>query len=641
MKRPVLNDHIKEQIRDAADIVDVVSDFVKLKRSGNSYTGLCPFHNEKTPSFHVNPQLNIYKCFGCGAGGDVFNFVMEIEKVGFVEAMKSLAGRFNVPVPEIESEESDETYKVIEGIYHALRFAGVHFHQNLREADEARIARDYLAKRGFNTATIRKFGIGYSLDSFDGLLNDATAAGIREEFLIEAGLVRNSVNSNKPFDVFRGRLMFPIFNAAGKVIAFGGRTLMEDSAAKYINTAQTKVYNKSEALYGVQLAKNEIRKQNESILVEGYTDVISLWQAGIVNVVASSGTSLTVAQLQILNRYSSNLLMIYDSDNAGQTAMIRGLELALKEGMDVRMLSLPESEDPDSFVRKFGPEAFQNFKKENSVDFVTFQIQQSEADGSWDDPNKKKRIISKIIGTIATMPNEVGRETMIQHLNKYAKIGDRALLNELGIALAGLRKKSDFSGIAATDRGTAKSGISPGGTAKSRSGDEVEEPAGRAGYEKEIIRLMLSYGEGMIAYIGSNCNTDHFEDPELRLFFDDIIGRYTGGEQVSTDHYSGREHPFPQLTGEIVLDRYSVSEKGNKKRGITIRKDADPFKTARGALKTLKIHFLKRIHRQLEVQEVNESGAKRENIINRRITVRKELTRFENLNAEELFPDER
>jgi len=661
MKRPVLNDHIKEEIRDAADIVDVVSDYVKLKRSGNSFTGLCPFHNEKTPSFNVNPQLKIYKCFGCGAGGDVFNFVMDMEGVGFVEAMKSLAERFNVTVPEMESAESEAGYQLTEGVYHALRFAGVHFHQNLVTADEAAHARDYLSKRGFTTKTIRKFGIGYSLNSFDGLINDARSAGINDEYLFEAGLTKYSENSKNAFDVFRGRLMFPIFNAAGKVIAFGGRILKDEKGPKYINSPQTRVYNKSEALYGVHLAKNEIRKQKEVILVEGYTDVISLWQAGIENVVASSGTSLTIPQLQILKRYSPNLLMIYDADNAGQAAMIRGVELALQEGMDVRLLSLPDGEDPDSFVRKFGAEAFRNIRKNDAVDFVTFKIKQAEADGSWEDPLKKQHVISDIVQSIALMPNEVGRETMILHLNKFAGIGDRALFNELGLALSRQSRKtfkstpddndagrydtfdpSKKQGHEAPNTHARDLGRDRGESAGSRATGNVQpgKPGVIPGYEKEVIRLMLSYGERMINYIGSNCNPDLFENPDIRAFFEDIITRYSAGEPVSVDHYSGREHPYPGLTGEIVLDRYSVSEEGNRKRGNIIKKDSDPYKTARGAMKTLMMQYLKKLHREFQAASTELTGVEREEALKKQVQVRKELSRFETMPAEDLFAKE-
>jgi DNA primase len=668
MKKPLLNDHIKEQIRDAADIVDVVSDYVKLKRSGNSFTGLCPFHNEKSPSFHVNPQLRIYKCFGCGAGGDVFNFVMEMEGVGFVEAMKTLAERYRIDIPEIESDESDDRYQLTEGIYHALRFAGVHFHNNLSETDEAQFARDYLKKRGFTNRTVRKFGVGYALNSFDGLLNDARSAGIREEYLAEAGLIKYQETGKKAFDIFRGRLMFPIFNPAGKVIAFGGRILQDDKGPKYINSPQTKVYNKSEALYGVQLAKNEIRREQESILVEGYTDVISLWQAGIGNAVASSGTALTIAQLRMLKRYSPNLLMLYDADSAGQSAMLRGVELALQEGLDVRMLGLPEGEDPDSFVRKFGAEAFRNLRKTDALDFVSYMVRQAEKDGSWDDPINKHNVISAIIGMIALMPNEVSRETMVLHLNKYARIGDRALFNQLGLILTENERRQAASsryrsGGEEANRPGVESGSVPlqepppvdayesdtssvaaAGAGRGKSVSERVAQPGRKintpGYEKEIIRLMLTYGERMVDYIGSLCNSDHFEDPSIREFYDDIISRYTNDLDFGIEHYTERESPYPSLTAGIMMERYSVSEQGNRKRGVNVIKDTDPFKTARGALKTLKINYLKRLHDKLGT-DMNTSGdSGTEELIKKQYLVRKELTRYESLAAEDLFPKE-
>ncbi|MGD8427144.1 MAG: DNA primase, partial [Balneolaceae bacterium] len=534
----MIPDEKKEEVRDAADIVEVVEDYVKLKRSGRSWKGLCPFHDEKTPSFHVTPDLGIYKCFGCGESGDVFNFVMEMEGVGFTEALRSLADRYGVSLPEADDEELDEEHHLREGIYHALKYAGVFFYRHLMETKEAQKARDYLNDRGYDRTIIKKYGLGYAPDDGDKLYRSAIDSGLNEEYLIEAGLIKPSQRNDSFYDTFRGRLMFPIFNPSGKVIAYAGRVLGKAKKAKYINSPQTKVYNKSEVLYGINFAKNEIRKINEVILVEGYTDVISLQQYGIDNVVASSGTSLTPQQMKLLHRYGETITMIYDSDSAGQRAMKRGINIALREGMDVKLLELPEGEDPDSFVRQFGRDSFKEMKREESEDFLTYQINKAKDEGRWEDPTEKKKVISEILESIAHMPDPVSRETFVQHLNSKAKVGDRALFDELGK----IRKRLKDERLKAKRREKRRrerrqeSPKSPAAPAPHTVGfneqvthaatqKQPEELKKRPNYEKELIRLMLMYGRDMIDYIGSLCNEKQFEDPQLRDFYQDIIQR--------------------------------------------------------------------------------------------------------------------
>jgi DNA primase len=328
----MITDDKKEEVRDAADIVEVVGDYVKLKRSGSGFTGLCPYHDEKTPSFNVTPRLGIFKCFGCGESGDVFKFVMDQDGIGFTEAVRQLADRYGVFIPEEESSEPSESLQQKEGIYHALKFAGIYFYRNLIENPDAEKALKYLDNRGYNREVFKKYGLGYAPTGGSDLYKAAQNAGISEEYLIEADLIKPSQRGEGFYDTFRGRLMFPIFGTTGKVIAFAGRVLGNEKTAKYINSAQTKVYNKSEVVYGVNFAKNEIRKNKEVILVEGYTDVITLNEHGIKNVVASSGTALTPGQMKILNRYGEKIIMIYDADNAGQAAMKRGIDIALAKG---------------------------------------------------------------------------------------------------------------------------------------------------------------------------------------------------------------------------------------------------------------------------------------------------------------------
>ncbi|MCC5925027.1 MAG: DNA primase [Bacteroidetes bacterium] len=445
----MIPDHIKEEVKAAADIVEVVSDYVKLRRTGSNFQGLCPFHNEKSPSFNVSPSLGIYKCFGCGESGDVFSFVMKQDGISFTEAIRTIGARFGVDVPEESRPENDERFREKEGVYHALAFAGKFFYRQLVDLPEALEARKYLDKRGFTGATIRKYGVGYAPLAYDGLIKASQKAAVNERYLEQAGLIKYGRNGESAYDVFRGRIMFPIFNASGKVIAFGGRVL--DGAAqsdgrkapKYINSPQTLVYNKSEVLYGIHVAKNEIRKNSEVILVEGYTDVLSMHQSGILNAVATSGTAITAEQLAIMHRYGETLLMIYDSDLAGQNAMSRAIDLALREGLDVRLLQLPDGEDPDSFVRKFGKDSFVKYKEEHASDFVAFLIEKTRLAGKWDDPFHRTATITTILRSVAEIPDEIAQQAYVQRLSSLTGMGDRALFEQLGVQRAEIARSRE------------------------------------------------------------------------------------------------------------------------------------------------------------------------------------------------------
>ncbi|MDX1639530.1 MAG: DNA primase [Balneolaceae bacterium] len=656
----MIPDSKKEEIRDAADIVEVVEDYVKLKRSGRSYKGLCPFHDENTPSFHVTPDLGIYKCFGCGESGDVFNFVMEMEGIGFVEAMRTLAERFGVTLPqEEEAEEFDEEYSLREGIYHALRYAGVYYHRQLVESNEAEQARQYLQKRGYDRQIMQKFGLGYAPRGGEKFYKAALDSGLNEEYLLEAGLIKPSTRGSGYYDTFRGRLMFPIFNPSGKVIAFAGRVLGNEKTAKYINSPQTKVYNKSEVLYGVNFAKGGIRKSGNVLLVEGYTDVITLIQHDITNVVASSGTSLTREQMHLLHRYGDAITMIYDSDTAGRAAMKRGINIALAEGMDVKLLELPEGEDPDSFVCQFGTDSFLELKQENSEDYLSYLVHKAQQDGRWDDPAEKKKVITECLESIAHMPDQVARETYVQHLNRLAKVGDRALFDELGKILKELerqkerarkrkkrqrereqRQQQQAPPIPRPDRHTAAFEKKAEQAEKERKAKQENIVGKKPNYEKELIRLMLMYGRDMIDYIGSLCNEQQFEDEQLRAFYQDIIERYKEEKEVSVQVYADREHPYPQLVGEIALEEHSVSERHSEKTGVQYKRDKNPYLTAKGALKALKIHYLDRFQVDLyQKYKQSDSAEDRKKVMRTMKEVGRQRTILQQSPLDELFPD--
>jgi DNA primase len=644
-------DDKKEEIRERADLVEVVQDYVKLKRSGRNWKGLCPFHDEKTPSFYVTPSMGIYKCFGCGASGDVFNFMMEMEGIGFVEAMRSLAERFNVSLPEADStEEFDETHHLLEGIYHALKYAGVFFHRQLAESDEAEAARQYLQKRGYGHSTIKKYGLGYAPKRGGAFYQAALDSGLNETYLLEAGLIKASDRNGDFYDAFRGRLMFPIFNASGKVIAYAGRALRKADKAKYINSPQTKVYNKSEVLYGVNFAKNEIRKSNEAILVEGYTDVISLHQNGIENVVASSGTSLTAKQLKLLKRYGDALIMIYDSDSAGRSAMKRGLHLALQEGLEVKLLELTEGEDPDSFIRQFGKASFLELQQEKTENYVSYLVHRAQNEGRWDEPADKKETISEVLECIARMPNNVAREAFLQHLSSLSEIGLRTLQEELGpvtqkITQEKLRTQQRQQRLRKKKKAPENGDGFLQNTNEKKPRASAQNPydlsAPRPGYEKEIIRLMLSpeKNRDMIEYIGSNFSDQYFEDNQLRTFYLDIIQRYKDNEKVSVEYYASREHPYPRLVGEIMLEEHEVSERHREKVGVQIKRDKNPYLSAKGALKSGLLEYINRKQRELQQRYGGASEEQRKTIIRQMKEIARKRTRLQKLPFDEVFPD--
>jgi DNA primase len=637
----------KEEVRDTADIVEVVGDYVRLKKSGSGFVGLCPFHDEKTPSFHVTPRMGIYKCFGCGASGDVFSFIMEMEGVSFPEALQSLADRYGIDLPDYSnSEENQEETKKREGIYHALKYAGLYYHRQLHENEEAKAAREYLDKRGYDEKIIRTFGLGYAPGGGSRFLKAAKDEGIEEEYLFEADLIKKSNRGDGYYDTFRDRLIFPIFNPSGKLIAFAGRILTNNKkTAKYVNSAQTPVYNKSEVVYGVNFSKNDIRRQEEVILVEGYTDVITLHQHDIKNVVSSSGTSLTSQQINILKRYGEKITMLYDSDEAGQSAMERGIKIALKEGMEVDLLELPEGEDPDSFVKQFGSESFRELKKEKSEDFVTFTIHKSEKSGALEKPGERAKLINKVLEQIAEIPDQIQRQVYVQHLHqqtqKYRKGSDRELFEQLDKLIA--EKKETEKRQARRARQSEQRPAPPpeAGYARPSAPPNFEEPAPKKKkphYEKELIRLLLQYGEKMQKFIGHNVGADHFEDEELKSFYEDIMTRHIEEKEISIDHYSSREAPYPTLLSDILLERYTISS-SHSESGDEYKKDKYPYKTAKSTMKPLRLHFYERKRRELSELLKQGEYDTRKKMMKMISNVQREISKIQNLSADELFDD--
>jgi DNA primase len=392
-----------QEVLDRIDIIDVVGEFVKLKRRGSNHIGLCPFHHEKTPSFSVSQAKEIYKCFGCGRSGNTIGFLMEHEKYSYVEAIRWLASRYNVELEETDvSPEQRQKQQAAESLYILNAFARDHFARQLTEDGAGTdIGLSYLHERGFTDETIRHFQLGYCPDTRDGFASAALRAQYSPELLQKSGLV--VLRDGEAVDNYRGRIIFPIHNQSGKVIGFGARIIARnDRAPKYINTPENEVYVKSRILYGSYFARQGIDRNNECLLVEGYTDVIALHQAGITNAVASGGTSLTTDQLRLIKKYTSNLTIIYDGDAAGIKAALRGLDLALEEGLNVRLVLLPDGDDPDSFVHKKGPDELRAFIEANRKDVILFQLEVALKEAG-QDSQKKAALVSQIAESISRL----------------------------------------------------------------------------------------------------------------------------------------------------------------------------------------------------------------------------------------------
>ena len=419
------------RILDAAQIVDVVGDFVTLKKRGANHMACCPFHNEKTPSFVVSPSKGIYKCFGCGKSGTAVGFIMEHESLSYVEALKYLARKYHIEV--VEKEESAEeiaSRQRNESLLLVSEYAGKFFQDSLQTQEGQAIGYQYFKSRGLEDETIRKYGLGWAPVSRKALSDAARAAGYKEEFLVETGL-SIKYDDGRLVDRFFDRVIFPIHSVSGRVIAFGGRTLKTDkSVAKYVNSPETEIYVKSRSLYGIWFAKNEMSRQDKCILVEGYLDVLSMHQLGITNVVASSGTSLTVEQIRLIRKFTSNVTIIYDGDGAGIKAALRGIGLVLKEGLNVKVVLLPEGQDPDDFARRHTLEEVQDHIARNEQDFISFKtdLLLGEAGG---DPLKRATLINDVADTISLIPDAVKRAVYVQACASKFEIDEQILTDRV------------------------------------------------------------------------------------------------------------------------------------------------------------------------------------------------------------------
>jgi DNA primase len=599
-----------DQIYQAAIIEEVIGEFVHLKRSGSAYKGLSPFANEKTPSFFVVPAKGIYKDFSSGKGGNVVDFLMQHEKLSYPEALRWLAAKYQIAIEEDQqSEEQIQEKSEREQLSVVTEFAARYFQDQLHEGEEGRaIGLSYFQERGFRDDIIRKFQLGYCPDKWDAMTQAALEQQYQLPYLIKAGLTRE--RDGKVYDFFRGRVMFPIHNISGKVIAFGGRTLKaEKDIAKYFNSPESELYVKSNVLYGLHLAKNAIVKHDMCYLVEGYTDVVSMHQAGVENVVASSGTSLTEGQIRLIRRYTPNITILYDGDSAGIKASFRGIDMILKEGMNARVLLFPDGDDPDSFARKHSSEEIQTFIASNARDFISFKTSLLLEDAG-NDPVKRAALIRGIVESIALIPDGISRTVYVQECSRLLNMNEQVLLQELNkVILANFKKEKKQDApvdIPILDELPAD-GIP----------DNTIEEFTIHHQEKDLIRILLHYGERPIdlsivnedgheevhqvsvaEYIISNLESDEIvlESPLYANIYTEYV-ELIGKEQFPQPT-NFTQHSNQDISGEssaILISPYSLSE--NWQRHLIYPETEDMLlrKAAKDCVFRLKLKRIQRI----------------------------------------------
>ncbi|MDR2824940.1 MAG: DNA primase [Prevotellaceae bacterium] len=558
-----------EQIRDAAKIEEVVSDYVTLRRRGTNLIGLCPFHNEKTPSFNVNPARNIFKCFGCGKGGDPVHFIMEIEQSSYLDALHTLAKKYGIEIqerdltPEEVAARSDR-----ESMLLVNDFAQKHFHDNLhKHADGRAVGLSYFRERGFRDDTVEKFRLGFSLDEWQGLANAAISAGYKEEFLVKTGLCFKSEKDGRLIDRFRNRVMFPFVNLSGKIVGFGGRVLVKaDNTAKYLNSPESELYHKSNELYGIFWAKAAIQKADRCFLVEGYTDVISMYQNGIENVVASSGTSLTEGQIRMIQRFTKNITLIYDGDPAGIKASLRGIDLFLSEGMNIKVLLLPDGDDPDSFARKTNATDLQEFIEKNSTDFIRFKIKLLLDDAAHD-PVRRATAIGDILASIAKIPNQIIRAEYIKESSILLDLDEQKIYYEINKIKT---RDADKKPLKKPDELSEGQQIPP--DERDETGVKTDSVFDKLEYE--LLQLLARAGGELIfetetdkltvaEYIFGELENDEIEFRNLlyNTFFKEYKNKYFENKNTIITYF--KNHPNAQINNlaiDLIEEKYVLSK---------------------------------------------------------------------------------
>lgn len=584
-----------DKIMGAAQIVDVVSDFVTLRKRGVNYTGLCPFHNEKTPSFSVSPAKGICKCFSCGKGGNAVHFIMEHEQMTYVEALKYLAKKYNI---EVEEREMTDEEKLLQSERESLLivndFASTYFRQMLFEHLEGKsVGLSYFKERGFREDIIRKFQLGYGLEQRDAFSQAALTKGYKKDFLLKTGLSLENEQGNLR-DRFFGRVMFPIHTLSGKVVGFGGRILKNaEKAAKYVNSPESSVYHKSRELYGIYFAKQAIVKANRCFLVEGYTDVLSMHQAGIENVVASSGTALTQGQINLIHRFTENITVLYDGDAAGIKASIRGIDLLLEEGMNVKVVLLPEGDDPDSFAKKHASSEFIAFIEKNETDFIRFKTNLLLEDAA-NDPIKRATLIGDIVRSIALIPNNIIRSVYVKECSSLMNMDEKVIYAELNKVLRSKVEKE----ITNRRNVTQQPPVAPPPPENEYTDTVVNpdvfySPNVYDTFELSLMRYIVRYGEmtcyeelneetneliseNVIKYISTELQLEEIEflHPIYKMIMDEAIAHVDDENFKASRFFTS--HPNVQvskLASDLISERYQLSKIHTKMQKIETEED--------------------------------------------------------------------
>ena len=586
----MIDDSTIQEIKDRLDIVEVVSDFVSLKKSGSSYKALSPFSSEKTPSFFVSPSKQIFKCFSTGKGGDAIEFLKEVESLSYIEAIKYLAEKYGVEINETDQDYNKNNDK--ESLLIILNKAKSFFIDNLNSKEGKSLAKTYLEHRQVDEKMIKKFELGYSFDKWDSLYKYLIDNRFNEEHVSKAGLILE--NNNKKYDRFRGRLMFPIHNISGKVIAFGARLIKDEkNQPKYINSPETDLYVKSKVLYGLYQSKNHIRKFDKCYLVEGYTDVISLFQIGIENVVSSSGTSLTKDQIRLISRYTKNITILFDGDKAGINASLRGMDLILENDMNVNIVSFPDNEDPDSLSKRLGKEKFLNHLSKNEINLIRYKVDILNSDFK-NDPIKKSEMIFDIVRSISKIPNSIKRSVFIKETSSSLNINEESLITEMNKLLINKKVSKPLIDI---EKSTDK------------NQDEINKIHGAINFhEKECIRMLVNYGTKDFEVVGLNRKSfieyflNEIEDVEFNnenyLKIIKIFKEEFQKNNVIDINYFLNEK-FSDLKDDIIdlsTSKYEISEKWKNKYNIHVTEETDTLKkTTYTNILRLKFRLIKKM----------------------------------------------
>lgn len=600
-----------EQIKNHIDIIDIIGEYVKLKKRGSNYIGNCPFHNEKTPSFTVSPSKELYKCFGCGKSGNAITFLMEHDKLSFVETLKWLANRYHIEIEETETtSEQKAAAQTADSLYIINNFASNFFVNELWQDDEGvSIALSYLKERGFREDVIKKFQLGYNSTIKNKLANALLTNQFNKEILLKTGLVVLR-NQQEFTDNYRGRIIFPIHNITGKVIGFGARIIgsSNDRAPKYINTPENEIYVKSKILYGLFFAKNPIDKANECLLVEGYTDVVSLHQAGIENVVASGGTSLTTEQVRLVKKYTNNLTIIYDGDNAGIKAALRGLDMALEEGLNVKLVLIPDNEDPDSFVNKVGINAFQEFIRNNKKDFIIFQLEVMLKDAG-NDITLKNTVVNNIADTLSKI-NRTEDFTKLQayikqcsELLKIDEAGLTALVNKFKTDKLNKEAKKQFNNTDNSYQEYPEQASNSEPVSLLIDNDDAGE--------RNVLKVLLEHGlkkfneEQTIAeYMISELQAFQFNNTLIDTIVEEYKTAFFEGKQPNTKSFLYHHNEvIRNLVITVTATSYELSERWDEKlQGMNIVYRDTTIQDAQISINYFKLRKIKKLFEENQQQ---------------------------------------